>query len=554
MKLSNINRYIRTLAHLHPKQVLFRLAYKSRELYYLSWLYPLLEEDVDAPTKMMNTPPHLWQGNIAAAKQASENTFTFVGRTISMGDNVRWYPKEGTALWTYNLHYFSWLGDLRTLGDDGRREAFRLTEDWLLNCDHFNKTSWHPYPLSLRIVNWLTHYEWMTAGAKTSFKEMLGQSLMRQVSHLERNLEWDVGGNHLIKNLKALIYAGLCLPNTQSAYLEARDLLLEQISIQILPDGMHYERSPHYHVDVLTDLLDIQAMIRKSGDIPPSILEDAIDRMTGALEFMVYPDGGLGLFNDGCEGSKHHIENILRKCGGGERPSTELPDAGYIRLKRSNTFMMLDAGHVCPDTLPAHGHADTLSFELSVGNERIFVNQGTYAYQTKERNLFRATAAHNTVCIDGENSAEVWGAFRIGRRPKNVLYTLKREENVGIGVDASHDGYRHLGVHINRKIFMSQDGKDIRGEDTATAKKPHRMAVHFHLAPGISYKLISHEEAEITTPQGQKLLFIVKGGRLHDAESVYAPQFGQKIPSKQLVLRGIWRHNSSQVNWGIKVQ
>lgn len=553
-KLSLLPKYVRTLRYLSSQQIFARLGYKVRETYYRTWLYPLLEEDVPTPNKLLAHPPRLWKGNSETGKNIANNTFDFVGRTISMGETIRWYPKEASALWVYNLHYFNWLNDLRTLDDEGRREAFRMCEEWLLNCDHFNKVSWHPYPLSLRIINWLTHYEWITENAKTSFKELYLGSLARQIHHLERNIEWDVGGNHLIKNLKALIYAGLCVPNMQSSYLEAVDLLLEQINIQILEDGMHYERSPHYHVDVLTDLLDIQAMIRKSGDIPPSILEDAIDRMAGALEFLIYPDGGLGLFNDGDEGNRHHIQALIQKCGAvHHHPTTELPDAGYIRIKRSKTFIMMDVGKVCPDELPAHAHADTLSFEMSLGEERVFVNQGTYAYQSKERNTFRGTAAHNTICIDGQDSAEVWASFRVGRRPQQVTHTIKKEENVGVGIDASHDGYRHLGVEVNRKIFISNDGKDIRGEDIAHSKKPHRMAIHFHLAPETTYKLLSHEEAEITTPQGQKLTFKVKGARLHDASSWYAPRFGQKILTKQLVLRGIWRHNTCHINWALKI-
>ena len=208
---------------------------------------------------------------------------------------------------------------------------------------------------------------------------------------------------------------------------------------------------------------------------------------------------------------------------------------------------MMDVGPVSGK----HAHADTLCFEMMFGNERIFVNSGTYGYQHTHRTQLRGTAAHNTLCLEGQNSSEVWGDFNLGRRPKDISYTLTSEPKVGIGVDAKHNGYRHMGATHHRKIFLSEDGGDIRGEDILSGKKGQRFAIHFHLAPGMSYRLISHSEAEITTPKGRIITFRIHGGRLHDALSPYAPQFGQLKPCKQLVIRSTLRHNKAIVKWGL---
>src|SRR5690606_3552585 len=104
----------------------------------------------------------------------------------------------------------------------------------------------------------------------------------------------------------------------------------------------------------------------------------------------------------------------------------------------------LDLAPVGPDYLPGHAHADTLSFELSVGGERVFVDSGTSTYQAGQvRDFQRSTRAHNTVVIDGLNSSDVWGAFRVGQRAR-VFDVLVQETEGYLFVSAAHDGYRRL--------------------------------------------------------------------------------------------------------------
>jgi uncharacterized heparinase superfamily protein len=472
-----------------------------------------------------------------------------------MGKTMQWRPPGVSALWVYTLHYFGWLKDLRALpGDDGLFEARRLVESWITDAGDFDRTLWHPYPLSLRLVNWLTHADWLMSGADVGFKTAFMTSLVKQANHLPKVLEWDVGGNHLLKNIKALVYTGLCLPSRQSTYLEGVDLLDEQLAVQILPDGAHYERSPHYHADVLEDLLDIHALILRAGQKPSAALDEAIEKMAVALAFYRHPDGGLALFNDGETGNPDHLDALLDRCGlAGDVPS-ELPYAGYMRLARGGTVVFMDTGLCCPDSLPAHAHADTLSIELSIGTERVVVNGGTYAYQHELRNTLRGTAAHSTVCLNRQDSAEVWGTFRLGRRPRRVVSALREEPGLGIGVEASHDGYRHIGAKHFRRLFLSADGRDLRGEDVIDAKTTPYAVAHFHLAPGVKVALKSPEEAELTTPLGAKVHVRVKGGQMSETESRYSPSFGLLVPTRQLTVRGQWDKDGKCVlKWGLRL-
>ena len=115
---------------------------------------------------------------------------------------------------------------------------------------------------------------------------------------LRRNVESDVGGNHLIKNLKAL--AGLAVFFGDARRLgQALDQLASQLAVQVLPDGGHYERAPAYHCQVLADLVDVAELVRCTGQAPGPELLDAIDRMRYWLSCVLAQDGQVPLLNDG---------------------------------------------------------------------------------------------------------------------------------------------------------------------------------------------------------------------------------------------------------------
>ncbi len=553
----NIGPFLRTIRYIPPSKLVRRVVRRVKSSYYETPLFSLFERIQNPTDCLVVNPPVLWKGDAKKGALVAENQFSYIGRDVNFGANVDWFPKQVSALWMFHLHYHDDLGDFRAMKSKGVEPCVNYLRSWIEECGGYQKVAWHPYPMSLRLVNWFTHYDFFEKGMSDELKADFWECVSWQVELLKRSIETDIGGNHLIKNIKALIFAGLCLKGHQSDYLDAMALLLEEIKIQILPDGGHYERSPHYHVIVLKDLLDIHALILKAGQTPPHELDSAIDSMAEALAFMVYPDGHLGLFNDGILGNAKDISAVMKRTGVKSTKLAQLPETGYVRLSRKKTFLFMDAGLCCPDSLPGHAHADMLAMELLVNGERVVVNQGTYGYQHKNRNQMRGTQAHSTLCFNKTDSAEVWHVFRLGRRPRKVEAFLKEETGTGIGVDASHDGYRHLGLTHHRRIFISENGLDIRGEDTLVSKKnmngDKNATIHFHLAPHIHVSQRSEKEIEIQTKENGKLSFKVQGARLYDAQSVYAPQFGEKERSRQIILSVPVKGKETTVRWAFKI-
>ncbi len=547
-------RDLRTLAYLRPEQIVRRLWTRALRPWYASALYDRYVLGAGSVAEPRHLPPALWPAHGENGRRILEGRIRLVGQERPFPMPPDWRACDRSLLWRFNLHYFEWLGDLAADDDErARRRARALIEDWIANHRRPRLPAWHPYPLSVRLYAWMRHTPFVLEGADDSFRQQFFASLDRQARHLARVVEWDVGGNHLIKNLKALVAAGHCLAGHERHARGATDALREALEVQVLADGGHYERSPSYHLQVLCDLVDIRALLA-DADPAHTWLDETISRMAAALAAFRLGDGGLALFNDGDVGDAELLEELERRLGGLSDPPPVLSETGYARMQRAETIVIMDAGRCCPDDLPAHAHADTLAFEFSFGPRRIVVNCGTFAYQDPSwRNRLRGTAAHSTVGIDEDNSAEVHGTFRLGRRPRKVVCE-RSDDEAGAVAGGSHDGYRRYGLVHHRRLVLADDGRRLAGVDRIERLRRGRArrlaTARFHLHPDVTVTPGNRDdELKLSLPGRELWSFAASGERVRVAESVYAPRFGEMRATRQIVVEKALETSDTVLEW-----
>ena len=284
----------------------------------------------------------------------------------------------------------------------------------------------------------------------SAFGSEVAASLAEQIRFLVRNLETDILGNHLIKNVKALLWAGAFFDGVEARRWQALGVehLEQQLGEQVLADGCHYERSPSYHCQVFADLLECYQVL---GD--HSVRDKLSKVLAGMAQVAVdfsHPDGGPALFND----SGLHMAyspltclEVYRNLFGDTvraRRHITSPQAGYYGLRQGGNFVLADCGDIAPDFLVAHGHGDMLSFECSVSGQRLIVDPGVYEYNPGEwRRYARSTAAHNTVTVGAGEQCEFFGAFRCGRRARASCLRYEALE-YGFLLEGTHDGFAPL--------------------------------------------------------------------------------------------------------------
>jgi uncharacterized heparinase superfamily protein len=555
LSLSTVSRYWHTLRYLKPVQFYGRLWFRIYQ-----------------PRPDLSPPPEIrpvsgsWES--PACREPSLTgpaTFLFLGKEGDLPE-IGWDGPEREKLWRYNQHYFDDLNARRaTERTEWQREILLR---WVEDNPPAAGSGWEPYPTSLRIVNWV---KWALDG--NELPQPCVRSIAVQARWLMKRLEFHLLGNHLFANAKALLFAGCFFsgPEAERWLKRGLSIIEPQLREQILSDGGHFERSTMYHALALEDLLDLYNLLQVFSSSVSGVsvlngytdsvlyeLRERIPAMTHWLKAMRHPDGEIALFNDAAAGIAPSCSELLEyavRLGFevNERPHqaiTKLSQSGYIRLERGPACVLFDAAPVGPDYLPGHAHADTLSLEMSLFGERVFVNSGTSEYGTSaERIRQRSTSAHNTVEVDGESSSEVWSGFRVARRayPYEVI---TQQDHECLLASACHDGYQRLRGVVTAKRGLTLTDKSLKVEDTLSGTFQSAVA-RFYCHPLVDVEVAEDGSVSLSLKEGQRVAMSFEGAaKVSVSESTWHPRFGAGEKNQCISVEFAGSHLISTVSWG----
>lgn len=521
----SLGRSLRFLRHLPPRQVGRRFGLKLRRT-----LERGLRPGLDGAATPAPAPPlPLFPPRQGMARRTDGWRFRFLGRDLAMAGVIEWRPGED-QLWRMNLHYMEYLEEL----DDAA--VADAVAQWIAANPPYaagaELDGWSAYSISLRAVVWMQQLA-ARPGLAAAMRAAAQRSLIAQLNYLHRHLETDVGGNHLIKNIKALLWGSVYFEGAAAEgwRLTGLRLLARELDRQILPDGMHYELSPAYHCQVLADLIETRHAL--GADPLDGRLDAAITKAAKAAALLAHPDGEIALFGD----AGLHMAYAPALLGAEAEPPRRvfaLPDAGYYGIRSNGDYLLVDAGPLGPASLPAHSHGDIFSFEYALAGERVIVDQGVFEYVAgARRQASRSAASHNTLCLEGADQAEFFGAFRVGRRPRVELLRYEEHED-GFTLEARHDGFAGLaGRPIHRRTFVAA-GNRLRTEDRIDGKPTVRARVSLLLAPQIEPEITVSEGVRLTGARASALL--TASAPFAIEEAVWWPDMGVEVPTKRLVI------------------
>ena len=556
MSYSALNKpllYYHTIRHLRASQIFGRAGSLIRKRIAPKRKYGC--------TYYSTTPPieatqNAVRGDVHKGYVCGADGYRLLNQTIRTEGN--WFPAGASQLWLYNLHYFDWLFEI----SDEVRYMDAIT-NWIERVPPLTKDAWHPYTTSLRICNWVWTSSKLWGTLSEPFQVKLTNSLHNQARFVCDFMEFDVLGNHLIENCKALIVAGTFLSNAR--WLSKGTVVLKrQLAEQILPDGGHYERSPMYHCIVLEDLLAIHEAIAATKGESPEWLKEGIIRMATFLA-AIHRNETIPLLNDAAEGIALPPALLLERVSTAlgieiAPPPTEgnrlLADSGLFTANEGRWGLTFDCGTICPDFLPAHAHNDTLTFLLWHGGNRVVTDSGVYEYATGQwRDYFRSSAAHNVVTIDGEEPNEIWGSFRVGRRGKP--FDLRRDEATG-EVSCSHNSYARMGVTVSRCVKLHKGGLNVvdRLANTGAART---FVSPIHFAPGLSVKHVDRsQEGTSVAIQSSDTVYLLHVNSadcdVRESTSWYSREFGLKEKRLCMLISGTAPRGTTEVGFSITHQ
>jgi uncharacterized heparinase superfamily protein len=492
----------------------------------------------DLPTALM--PPRRGLERL----QDDRWRFTFLNQSREFNWPIDWDLRDAEPqdqLWKMNLHYMEYLESVTDA------DFSRIVDHWIAKNRPYRPGYWHDvwnsYTTSLRVVVWLQQLADRRERLAPALVARMASSLVEQIDFLHRHLETDLRGNHLIKNIKALLWGARCfdLPSVQQWRRTAHDLLTVELEDQILADGVHYERSPSYHCQVFADLIESYLVIE--DDRLRQWLGAVLARMAAATADLVHPDGGVALFNDSGLNMAYPPEACMaayREMGGqavSDSGAICRADAGFFGVRTQDFYVIVDCGPIGPDFLVAHGHGDILSFEWSAAGKRIVVDPGVFEYASGPRRAYsRSTRSHNTVTVAEAEQAEFFGAFRCGRRPRAAVLACEPTANEGLVLEGTHDGFDHLPGrprHV-RRFVMSPRTKSIDIFDRIEGDGSKAAVVRLLLHPACMLELAG---ARAVVRRDEVTVEVVAERSIRCEQAHWSPDMGLWLQTRRLTIR-----------------
>ena len=406
---------------------------------------------------------------------------------------IEWTHDSFGRLWNYNLQYADFLNQA-DLPVSLREKLMIDLYEWLYD----GRLSPEPYTASLRIMNTVRflaeHYD----SLKNSGFILTG--LNSELHYLQKRPEFHLLGNHLLENAFALLMGGSYL-NRDHWIKTGKIILNSELDEQILDDGAHFERSPMYHQIILFRILEAICYLPEKSSFNRMLKQEA-SKMFSWIRTMTFRNGSCSHFNDSTDGVSYtyiDLMPIAEKYGIDITKSIPLSDSGFKKLESESFELIADIAGIHPEYQPGHAHADSLSFILHADGKPFIVDPAVSTYNPGvRRNWERSTIAHNTITVDGENSADVWGAFRVGRRPDTGLV---QETKKGFTVNCKYITSNGLSVEHQRSFAIYN--KKILITDLVKSKKNSVGRLHF--APGKKIKHLTGNSVELC--DGTVILF-----------------------------------------------
>lgn len=402
----------------------------------------------------------------------------------------------------------------------------------------------------IRVMNWfeaLPYLQFLGCLSDTELSEIV-QSMFAQLAYLKVSYlpKYKTSNWGSIQTCAIVSVLPFLVENYQNdaLYLWTKDEMELQFSIQVYPDGMHWEQSTMYHIEVLNYGMKALYYLGLRGQT--STIREPVYALASSLLYQLTPSGGIEAFGDSDRvsardvftraavlfddahfrfaGTKACDLESLYTLGGAyaaryHAMSPVQPECLYydgtdsgmyvIRSdwKENASFTMFTNGSLGS----GHGHSDNLHVSLSHKGQEILIDSGRYTYREDHalRTQLKGMKAHNGVMIDDSEyclPSDSWGYADFGLPLKNYV---RHVDNVHY-LEGYMVGHAPLQIWARKVIFIAPSIWMI--VDDVKADGAHEAHTRFHFDPSLSLQAqgaqlgIACTALTMTPPQGEVTL------------------------------------------------
>ncbi len=414
--------------------------------------------------------------------------------------------------------------------------------------------------VALRATNWI--WTLSTLGEDfpmpTATEAAVSRALAAHGRHIAHNLEGspDLRSNHYLCDILGLLVLGYALPGDSAAgrwWRLAKRRFEREIVAQVHQDGSAFEASTAYHGLVLEVFLLAYWLAGVAGDPFGERYRSRLEAMVEFSRSVRHANGRMPQFGDNDSGrvlpsgwarplTQDNLvwlgAAVLDRPAGLPTPAHEdvawiigtaawerldarhgvpvarrasFPDGGIWVMSRGGTRVTVRAGHVGQNGNGGHAHNDAGAFELSVGEDPVVVDRGTFVYTADpmQRNAFRCTASHNVTQIDDleTNPIEASRLFGLTQRsfPEVTVDDAADPTEVTVRYAVEDQRSGPASFTVTRTLRLGAPGA-LHGTDIVSGEGVHHLQTRLHLAPGIAATLEADDAVSIEGPNSASTL------------------------------------------------
>jgi len=468
-------------------------------LYYI--VYPLILKN-DLHEKNMNIIDMLdYYPNSLANDICSSSNIKDVDLTLKK----RWLD-DAESEELNNCHRFHLLDRAICEKQWGAEHAVGLIDKWIDLASILPQTAFDTMNITVRLINWVKLIYIISSRIflnQQQWRKILN-SIATQTSCVYNDIEYELGGNHVLLELYSLWLVGTVFPilNKSCKWIDlAETMIPKEIQLQFKDGAFHCEHSLHYHIQstivCLYWLLGMKKVKKRVSLNISRIIQDACCH----IEQLSLPDNSMPLLGDKCYplfsfnteedvqivNRLHDLvfsQSIAKSCS---QLSCKRSSHYYV-YKQGDSELIVDIGNIGNSANPGHGHSDLLSFVYSYTGIPLFIDPGTRSYDNSSNSLiFKKSTYHNTLCIDGNDQAMLWGYFRWGYLPDELSYEIFNGNNK-FRIVGRYTGFKHIGGFRHQRSFEIEKDK-LTIKDKVEGNGHHNISFNLILHPGWNAKL-----------------------------------------------------------------
>lgn len=380
----------------------------------------------------------------------------------------------------------------------------------------------------IRVMNWMEALPYLSMLHVLTDDELtrITDSMLEQMQYLKENYlpkyktsNWGSIQTCAIVSVLPFLRADF---QTDPLYQWALDEMTLQFSIQVYPDGMHWEQSTMYHIEVLNYGMKAVHYMGLHLQPCPSVVKEQVYALAKALAGQLMPSGEIETFGDSDRVCARDVlsraallfdDPTFRFVGLDELDPESLyilgvpaaqryatlpasapqsmhydgEDSGMYTLRSSwdkdASFTMFTNGSLGS----GHGHSDNLHLSVCYQGDPVLIDSGRFTYREDHplRVQLKGMAAHNGVMIDDKAycvPSDSWGYSDFGLPLKNYVRhagNLHYFEGAMLGHDPLQVWVRKV-IVIDPAIWMIVDEVKCDGAHEAHSR------LHFDPAVAVS--------------------------------------------------------------------